>query len=335
MKRILSGMRPTGKLHLGHLVGVLKQWVELQEQYECFYMIADLHAMTSEYQNYPQTKQFVEEVVMDWLAVGIDPEKAVVFLQSDVPEHAELYTLLGMITPLGWLERNPTYKEQKQQMKDKDLNNLGFFAYPVLQAADILIYKAELVPIGKDQQPHLEMTREIARRFNYLYGDTFPEPQALLSEIPSLGGIDGRKMSKSYGNAIYISDSPDEIRQKISRMFTDTKRIRRTDPGHPDECNVFPYYLFFARSKGEEFIKEVRYECENAQIGCVQCKKRLAEIVVEYLKPIQEKRKIYEKDRSSVYEILKKGAEKARDIASQTMKEVRERLKLGSDNPAE
>jgi len=239
MDRVVSGMRPTGNLHLGHLHGALKQWLQLQDQYECFYFIADWHALTSEYKDPSLIKESTPEILIDWLAVGLDPEKSTLFLQSWVKEHAELHLLLSMITPIGWLERNPTYKDQQEELKDKDLGTYGFLGYPVLQAADILIYKAKYVPVGKDQLPHLEITREIARRFNYLYGDLFPEPQALLTESPYVPGTDGRKMSKSYNNAIYLSDPPELVAQKISLMFTDPQRGRRTDPGRPELCPVF------------------------------------------------------------------------------------------------
>jgi tryptophanyl-tRNA synthetase len=261
---ILSGMRPTGPLHIGHLFGALKNWKKLQDEgYNCFYMIADYHALSTEYSNPGKIKEYVEEIAIDFISSGLDPEKSTIFIQSLVPEHTELHLIFSMFVPLGWLERNPVYKEQVEEIYDKDLHTYGFLGYPVLQAADILIYKAELVPIGQDQIPHLELTREIARRFNYLYGYTFPEPQALLTETPKIPGIDGRKMSKSYNNAIYLKDSPEEIKNKVSKMFTDPKRIYRKDPGHPQTCPVFLYHKIF----NENRVGEIESDCKNATIG--------------------------------------------------------------------
>lgn len=324
MERVLSGMRPTGYLHLGNYVGALKQWVELQDSYECFYMVADLHAMTTDFDKGVNLKDLTIEMVIDWLAAGIDPNKSVIFVQSMVSEHVELFTILSMITPLGWLERNPTYKDAKENIKDKDLNNLGFFAYPVLQAADIVLYKATKVPVGKDQLPHLEITREIVRRFNYLFGEVFPEPQPILGEVPHVYGIDGRKMSKSYNNAIYIKDSEEEIYKKIKMMVTDTGRARRSDPGNPDNCKTFPLYRIFY----PEIIPTVVDECTGARIGCVECKDRIAKKVVEYLRPIKERRSYYEKNKDEVIDILREGSKKAKEVASKTMEEVRESIKL-------
>jgi tryptophanyl-tRNA synthetase len=323
MERVLSGMRPTGYLHLGNYVGALKQWVELQDNYECFYMVADLHAMTTEFDQNIDLKELTVEMVIDWLAAGIDPNKSVVFVQSMVPEHSELFAVLSMITPLGWLERNPTYKDAKENMKDKDLSNVGFLSYPVLQAADIIIYKATRVPVGKDQLPHLEITREIVRRFNYLFGEVFPEPQPILGEVPHVYGIDGRKMSKSYNNAIYMKDSKEEIIKKVKMMVTDTGRPRKIDPGHPDDCKVFPLYRIFY----PEIVQNVITECTSAQIGCIECKDRIAKKLVEYFEPIKERRDYYEKHRSDVIDILKDGSMKAKEVASKTMEEVRTAIK--------
>jgi tryptophanyl-tRNA synthetase len=321
--RILSGMRPTGPLHLGHLAGALKNWVQLQEKYECFFMIADWHALMSEYKDSRRIKEYCWENLIDWLASGLDPEKSVLFRQSDVPEHCELNLILSIITPLGWLERCPTYKEQVTQLKEKELTTHGFLGYPVLQAADIIIYKAKYVPVGEDQLPHLELCREIVRRFHFLFKkEIFPEPQALLTETPKLLGLDGRKMSKSYNNFIALSDSPDEIRKKVSGMFTDPERIKITDPGHPDVCNVYAYYKLFA----PQLESQVHEECKSAKIGCVQDKQRLAECIIEFLKPFQERRKQFSEDKEFLNRVLKEGAEKAREVARSTLKEVKEAI---------
>lgn len=325
MKRVLSGMRPTGKIHLGHLHGVLENWRRLQGQYECLYFVADWHALTSEYKEPGVIRESVGEMVIDWLAVGLDPEKATLFVQSWVKEHAELHLLFSMITPLGWLERNPTYKEQQEELKGKDLGTYGFLGYPVLQAADILIYKAQYVPVGKDQLPHLELCREIARRFNYLYGETFPEPQALLAEAPHVPGTDGRKMSKSYNNAIYLSDPPEVIRQKVSVMFTDPQRGRRTDPGRPELCPVFALHRLHSP---EGTQGEIEAECRRAGIGCVDCKKILIGNLLENLRPLQERRRELAEKLRDVRGILEEGSRRARAIASETMEEVRRAMAL-------
>ncbi|MGC8766768.1 MAG: tryptophan--tRNA ligase [Brevinematia bacterium] len=324
MERILSGMRPTGYLHLGNYVGALKQWVYLQDSYECFYMVADLHAMTTDFDKSIDLRDLSVEMVIDWLAAGIDPQKSVIFVQSMVPEHSELFTILSMITPLGWLERNPTYKDAKENIKDKDLSNVGFLSYPILQAADIIIYKATKVPVGKDQLPHLEITREIVRRFNYLFGEIFPEPQPILGEVAHVYGIDGRKMSKSYNNAIYFKDSEEEIYKKIKMMVTDTGRARRSDPGNPENCKTFPLYKIFY----PEILSTVIEECTIAKIGCVECKDRIARKVLEKLQPIKERRSYYENHRDEVLDIIRDGSKKAREIASKTMEEVRMVMKM-------
>jgi len=319
-KRILSGMRPTGKLHLGHLAGALKNWVEMQDKYDCLYMVADYHALMSEYENPSAMKDNIIDNVADFIACGVDPEKSVIFVQSDVPEHLELYMILSAITPLSWLERCPTYKEQLREVEGRDLTTYAFLGYPVLQAADILIYKANAVPVGEDQLPHLELTREIARRFRFLYKkEIFPEPEGILTQTPRLLGIDNRKMSKSYGNAINLSDSPDEIKKKIMTMVTDPERIKKLDPGHPDICNVFSYYKFFFPSLSEALAKD----CRAAKIGCVEDKGKLAECIIELLRPIQERRDRLLKDKPVLEAILKKGAEKARTVAQGTIKEVK------------
>jgi len=322
-KVILSGMRPTGPLHIGHLFGALKNWKKLQDEgYKCFYMIADYHALSTEYSNPGKIKEYVEEIAIDFISSGLDPEKSTIFIQSLVPEHTELHLIFSMFVPLGWLERNPVYKEQMEEISDKDLHTYGFLGYPVLQASDILIYKGELVPIGQDQIPHLELTREIARRFNYLYGYTFPEPQALLTETPKIPGIDGRKMSKSYNNAIYLKDSPEEIKNKVSKMFTDPKRIYRKDPGHPQTCPVFLYHKIF----NENRVGEIESDCKNATIGCTDCKKELGEKIVLYLSDIKKKREEIEKNKKGLWEILKKGSERAREVAKKTVIEVKEKV---------
>ncbi len=323
-KRCLSGMRPSGKLHLGHLHGVLENWKRLQEEYECFFFVADWHALTTNYKRAWEIPENISEMVLDWLAVGIDPEKATLFVQSDIKEHAELHLLLSMITPLGWLERNPTYKEQKQQLKDKDISTYGFLGYPVLQAADIIMYKANKVPVGIDQLPHVELTREITRRFNFLYQEIFPIPEPLLAETPKLPGLDGRKMSKSYGNSIFISDTPEEVTKKITTMVTDVERPRKSDPGDPEKrCIAFNLHKLYLP---KERIEEIVNECKAARLGCVACKKELAKAVVRFLEPIWERRREFSKSPEIIHNILEDGAKKARKEAANTMTQVREAL---------
>jgi tryptophanyl-tRNA synthetase len=318
-------MRPTGKLHLGHLVGALDNWIKLQEEYQCFFMVADWHALMSEYENTSELSENIIDNVADWLSVGIDPEKSVIFVQSEVPEHLKLHMILSCITPLGILERCPTYKEQMREVKTRNLNTYGFLGYPVLQAADILLYKASKVPVGKDQLPHLELTREIARLFNNLYKkNIFPYPDAILTQTPKLLGLDGRKMSKSYLNTINLSDASQAITKKISTMFTDPKRVRLSDEGHPDTCNVFSYYSVFVPEMGNE----VRDWCMNAKIGCTECKKILAKNIIDKLAPIQKRREELIKDRKGIKKILDVGREKASSVASQTIKETFEAMKL-------
>ena len=320
-KTVFSGMRPTGKLHLGHLVGALESWVALQDTHRCVYSIVDWHALMGEYEQSAGIRANIYDMAADWLACGIDPERSILFLQSDVPQHLELQMFLSCLTPLGWLERNPTYKEQLREITTRDLQTYAFLGYPVLQAADILLYKAHAVPIGEDQLPHLELTREIARRFNSMYGrEVFHDCSAILTPTPRLLGLDGRKMSKSYQNTINLSDSPEDILKKTKSMFTDPKRQRLKDPGHPDECNVFSYYKVFASSREAD----VRDWCENAKKGCTECKTILAEALIEHLRPIREKRAKIISDRGYIDEVLRKGAERAKEIAAGTMKEVRE-----------
>lgn len=324
-KRIMSGMRPTGKLHLGNLFGALENWVKLQNEYKCFFSIVDWHALTTGYEDTSDLQRYIREMTIDWLSAGIDPEKATVFVQSHVKEHAELHLLLSMITPISWLERNPTYKDQLKQLKEKNISTHGFLGYPVLQSADILAYKAEKVPVGEDQLPHLELSREIARRFNYLYKPIFPEPQAILNEVKILPGIDGRKMSKSYNNTIEISDDAATIRQKVSKMITDPQRIRKTDPGNPEICTVYAFHKVFSDLEKREEIDE---ECRKGAIGCVDCKKRLAEIMIETLNPIIQRRQELIKKPDYIDDVLQEGKKRAEEVAKQTLNEVREAMNL-------
>lgn len=319
-KTVLSGMRPTGPLHLGHLAGALRNWLSLQDQYHCFYTIVTWHALSSEYQDSQVIKGYTLELAIDWLSIGLDPKKSVLFIQSDIKEHAELHLLLSMIIPLPWLERVPTFKEMQRELPDKDLNTYGFLGYPVLQTADIIIYKAEIVPVGEDQAFHLELAREIVRRFNRFFSPVFPEPQILLTEVPKLAGTDGRKMSKSFGNAIYLKDSPELIRQKIEPMMTDTKRKRRTDPGEPEDCPVFTLHKAFVTKEKRE---ELAQGCRTAGIGCLDCKNVVIESLHHHLSPYWERRKKYEKDSKLVWDILEEGNRKARKVAQKTMEEAR------------
>lgn len=324
-KRVLSGMRPTGPLHIGHLVGALKNWASLQEEYDCYFMIADWHALMSEYEDPKLTHQYTFEMFIDWLSCGIDTSKSVVFMQSNIPQHLELAMAFSLFTPLGWLERNPTYKEQLREIKGRTLTTYAFLGYPILQAADIALYKAEVVPVGADQLAHLELTREILRRFHSLYGKKiFREPEALLTETPKLLGLDNRKMSKSYNNYIAIGEDPDAIRKKVQTMITDPKRIKLKDKGHPKVCNVFSYYKVFAPA---EKAKEVEQWCKNALKGCAECKKEMAEILIEYLEPIRKKRKwLEEKPEERVVQPWSDCLTKAHGIAEETMVEVKDNL---------
>ncbi|MGA3166128.1 MAG: tryptophan--tRNA ligase [Terriglobia bacterium] len=377
--RILSGMRPTGRLHLGNLVGALQNWVKLQDEYDSFHFVADWHMLTTGYDNTLDLRQDTWEMVTDWLACGLDPGKATFFVQSRLPEHAELHLLLSMVTPLSWLERVPTYKEQLENIRDHDINTYGFLGYPLLQAADILMYKPRFVPVGEDQVPHIELTREVARRFNLAYGrfvttgglapelrkkwektrpplpldagmverlyatrsleekaefinagigsvlPVFPEPDALLTSAPRLPGTDGRKMSKSYGNAIFLTDAPEVVSKKLAAYMTDPARKRRTDPGDPDVCPVFDLHKIFS---AQETIERVNRECRTAEIGCVDCKKLAAGHLNAFLAPIQERRKPYEQNPQRVWDVLEEGTAKARVVAQATMAEVRAAVKL-------
>ncbi|MBN1849403.1 MAG: tryptophan--tRNA ligase [Deltaproteobacteria bacterium] len=325
-KRILSGMRPTGKLHLGHLHGALTNWKRLQEEYECFYFIADWHALTSEYSNTGIIKDSIDDIIIDWVSVGLDPEISTFFIQSSIKEHAELHLIFSMITPLPWLERNPTYKEQLKELTQKDLYTYGFLGYPVLQAADILMYKANGVPVGEDQAPHVELTREIARRFNHIYQkEVFPLPDVLLAPTSKILGIDRRKMSKSYDNAIFLTDSDKEIKHKTSQMITDPQRARKTDPGNPDICNVFSFHEIYTP---KETVMQINTDCRTAAIGCVDCKKIMSQNLCAALSPIREKRNALESDTDQVKDIIARGNQKAGRIAKMTMAEVREAVKI-------
>ncbi len=326
-KRVLSGTQPTGKLHIGHLVGALENYVNLQnEGHECFYCVVDWHALTSLHNNTSAIQEHIYDVAAGFIAAGVDPNKSVIFVQSDVKEHAELHLLLSMITPLGWLERVPTYKEKKKQMKDKDLSNYGFLGYPVLQTADIIIYKANYVPVGEDQLYHLELAREIVRRFHHLYGrEVFPEPEAKITVAKRVPGIDGRKMSKSYNNAILLEDTPEEVWEKLRVMKTDTRRVRKTDPGVPEECPVFALHKIFSP---QEVREECADGCRTASIGCFQCKKMLNQYLNQRVAPVGEKLRKLKQDREYLNQVLDSGAEKAREVAAATMEEVREAMNL-------
>jgi tryptophanyl-tRNA synthetase len=319
-KRVLSGMRPTGKLHLGNYVGALENWVGMQDEYECYFCVVDWHALTTDYADTSKVKENSLEVVFDWLAAGLDPERSVLFLQSHVPAHAELHLLLSMITPLGWLERVPTYKEQRDNIKDKDLGTYGFLGYPLLMASDILVYKGNAVPVGEDQVAHVEITREIARRFNGFYGEVFPEPQALLTPARKLPGTDGRKMSKSYGNTIQLADPEPVVRQKLKTMVTDPARVRRTDKGNPDVCPVGDLHKIFS---SKETMAKVNEGCRSAGIGCIECKGWAADALVGLLNPMQERRRNFEENPRLAWDILEAGSERARQTSGETMKDVR------------
>lgn len=346
-RRVLSGMRPTGRLHLGNYMGALYNWVRLQDEYDCFFFIADLHALTTDYANPGDVWQKSHDVALDFLAAGLDPARTVIFRQSDVPQHAELNLLFGMFTPVGWLERVPTYKDQQEQLREKDLNTYGFLGYPLLQSADILLYKPAFVPVGQDQVPHVELTREVARRFNQLYSSAvtpevaaaksdkelikaevsenvieeaiFPEPKALLTPSPKLQGLDGRKMSKSYGNTIGLTEAPDDIRRKLKTMVTDPARVRRTDPGDPDVCPVGDLHKVFSST---ETLDKVYHGCRSAGIGCIECKSWAANSIISELEPIAARRREYEANPKLVEDILQDGASRARKVAEVSMRQA-------------
>src|ERR1700735_3544807 len=354
--RVLSGMRPTGRLHLGNYMGALYNWVRLQDEYDCYFFIADLHALTTDYADPTALRQNIRDVALDFLAAGLDPERSTIFIQSHVPQHAELHTLFSMFTPLSWLERVPTYKDQQEQLREKDLNTYGFLGYPLLQSADILPYQPDFVPVGQDQIAHVELTREVARRFNALYCSQptqaiekaladhsgkeiitaeiaannvtegiLPEPKVLLTPSPKLPGLDGRKMSKSYGNTIMLTEPEADLRAKLKTMVTDPARIRRTDPGNPDVCPVFDLHKFFPPS---EVQSEAAEGCRPAGIGCIQCKGWLADSIVREITPIQERRRALEADPGQVDAILWDGSARARHRGIQTLQHVRQAIGL-------
>ena len=324
--RVVSGMRPTGKLHLGHLVGALRQWAELQETYDCMYFVADWHALTSEYADTAQVTSSAYDNVADWIAAGVDPEQSTLFIQSLVPEHAELYLLMSMVVPIPWLERVPTYKEQIDQLSEKDLSTLGFLGYPLLQGADVVIYKAQFVPVGDDQVPHLELIREVVRRFHGFFGALFPEPQPLLTRFPRLPGLDNRKMSKSYGNTIDLSDDATAVQKKVMRMYTDPKRIRADIPGTVEGNPVFLYHDAFNPDVAEVDDLKTRYRAGT--VGDVEVKQKLARAINAVLDPMRERRAEVLAQPARVREILMDGSSRARVIAQETMKQVRDALKL-------
>ncbi len=321
----VSGARPTGRQHLGNYHGALKNWVRLQSEHRCFFFVADWHALTTDYASPGALLDNTIEMVLDWLAVGLDPARCTIFQQSAVKEHAELFLLLGMLTPVPWLERTPTYKEQRDQLQDRDLSTYGFLGYPVLQAADVLMYKAWAVPVGIDQAPHIELTREIARRWNGLYRPLFPEPETLLTESPKIVGMDGRKMSKSYNNAVYLTDPPEDVDRKLSRMITDPRRARRTDPGEPNDC---PAYTSLHRLYcTPEELRYVEEGCRTAGIGCLECKKIMIKHVLDELAPVRERRARLHPDDARA--ALEAGNARARTVAAETMAEVRDAMGIG------
>ncbi|MGE5710514.1 MAG: tryptophan--tRNA ligase [Nitrospira sp.] len=325
-KRVLSGMQPSGLMHLGNYLGALENWKGLQDQYECYFFVADWHALSTNYADTGRIREFVRELLIDWLAAGIDPARSTVFIQSRIPEHAILHLLLSMIIPVSWLERNPTYKEKQEEIKEKDLSTYGFLGYPVLQAADILLYKPDFVPVGKDQLPHLELTREVARRFNDLYKKAvFPEPKEHLTKFPKVLGTDGRKMSKSYGNTINLSDPEPVVRQKLKTMVTDPARVRRTDPGNPDLCPVYDFHKIYSPAVVQE---QVNRDCRTAAIGCIDCKKLVADRLVEQMAPIWEARTTLVQHPSRLDEIVHEGSRKAGEVAKATLHDVTEAMKI-------
>jgi len=321
---MLSGMRPTGALHLGNYFGALENWVRLQNEYDCYFFVADWHALTTGYEDTSDIKSNISGMVIDWLSAGLDPEKCTIFLQSSVKEHAELHLLFSMTTPLSWLYRCPTYKDQLTQLKEKNITTYGFLGYPCLQAADILMYKAQAVPVGEDQVPHVELTREMARRFNFLFGEVFPEPEARLTKAKVLPGTDGRKMSKSYNNTIALSDDPETVRKKVMTMVTDPARIRKDDPGHPEVCTVFAFNKVF----NEEGVAETESQCRAGCIGCVQCKRNLHSKMAVLLTPIYEKRQELLRKPQYIREVVENGNKRAREIAQKTMADVRKAMKI-------
>jgi tryptophanyl-tRNA synthetase len=325
-KRVLSGMQPSGLLHLGNYLGALENWKALQDHYECYFFVADWHALSTNYADTSRLREFVRELLIDWLAAGIDPARSTVFIQSRIPEHAILHLLFSMIIPVAWLERNPTYKEKQDEIKEKDLSTYGFLGYPVLQAADILLYKPDFVPVGKDQLPHLELTRELARRFNDLYkSSVFPEPKEHLTKFPKVLGTDGRKMSKSYGNTINLSDPEPVVRQKLKTMVTDPARVRRYDPGNPDICPVYDFHKIYSPTEVQE---QINRECRTAAIGCIDCKKLVADRLVEKMTPIWDARATLVQHPKRLDEIVLEGSRKAGEVAKATLHDVTEAMKI-------
>ena len=325
-RRVLSGMQPSGLMHLGNYLGALENWKALLEEYDCYFFVADWHALSTNYADTSRIRMFVREMLIDWLAGGIDPERSTIFIQSRIPEHAILHLLLSMMTPVSWLERNPTYKEKQEEIKEKDLTTYGFLGYPVLQAADILLYKPDFVPVGKDQLPHLELTRELARRFNDIYKATVvPEPKEYLTRFPKVVGTDGRKMSKSYNNTINLSDTEPVVRQKLKTMVTDPARIRRTDPGNPDLCPVYEFHKIYSPQTVQD---QVNQDCRTAAIGCIDCKKLVADRMVEQLTPIWDARTKLTQHPSRVEDIVEAGSKRAAAVAGATLHEVNEAMKI-------
>ena len=324
--RILSGMQASGLLHIGNYHGALENWVKLQDEYECFYFIADWHALTTLFNEPGKVREYTREIAIDFLACGLDPERSTIFIQSDVLQHAELSVILGMITPVPWLERVPSYKDKKKELSGKDLSSHGFLGYPVLQAADIAIYRAAYVPVGEDQLPHLELTREIVRRFNHLYGATLVEPKEIVTPTAALPGLDGRKMSKSYDNAVYLSDDDETVRKKFKNAITDPQRQRRKDPGRPEVCNIHTYHKIYS---SKVRVAEIEEQCRTAGIGCVDCKKELIEKFFECFAEIRQKRAQLSADPGRVRKILDHGAARAREAAEETMKLVRQAASMG------
>ena len=325
-KRVLSGMQPSGLMHLGNYLGALENWKALQEDYDCFFFVADWHALSTNYADTSRIREFVRELLIDWLAAGIDPKRSTVFIQSHIPEHAVLHLLLSMMVPVSWLERNPTYKEKQDEIKEKDLSTYGFLGYPVLQAADILLYKPDFVPVGKDQLPHLELTRELARRFNDIYKKSvFPEPKEHLTKFPKVLGTDGRKMSKSYGNTINLSDAEPVVRQKLKTMVTDPARVRRTDPGNPDVCPVYEFHKIYSP---QELQAQINKDCRTAAIGCIDCKKLVADKMVERMAPMWDARAALTSHPSRIDEIVRDGSARAEKVAKATLAEVNEAMKI-------
>ena len=322
---ILSGIKSSGRLHLGNLFGAVRNWVKLQDEYKSHYMIADLHSLTGSVEEYKNIHEYRRNIILNLLSFGIDPEKSVLFIQSQVPEHTQLHLVLSMLTPVPWLERNPTFKDQIVALKNADLNNYGFLGYPVLQTADIILYKADKVPVGEDQLPHLELAREIVRRFNNYFGEIFPEPQPILTQVPKIPGLDGRKMSKSFNNAIYLDDDRAAVDKKVMQLITDPQRIHLQDKGHPDVCNSFALHKAFS---SDDEMKELRTQCESASIGCVQCKKNLSKKINNYLAPHHEKREELKKNMSYVEDVINEGNKKARTIARNTIDEVYQKIGL-------